>query len=201
MGFSCALWRTHVQIYFHPVHMARQTLTFFPCNHNLFSDSNYEAPHYALFPKPAYVLSVSCSTHSPEHPSFCVSWICILWTEGLNPRSWCYIVQDTQFIAGVYPTGCYNYLPYIVSIASAHMYRFLIGVSVTVTKWLDGSEKCPFAPTTNHLYIALKTGSILRVLQKTVSETVSANVTRREWVLYPPTFLLPLPYATLLCNQ
>ena len=49
--------------------MARQIRTFFLYNHNLFSDSNYEAPHYAIPPNPAYVLRFR-SIYSPEHSQF-----------------------------------------------------------------------------------------------------------------------------------
>jgi hypothetical protein len=180
--------------------MVRQTITFFRCGHNLFRDSNYVSPHYALFPNPAYVLSVK-STYSPEHPHFVFHEYAFSERRVSTRDPGVTLCRTRNSLSAFYSIGCYNYLPYIVTIAMAHMYRFLIAVSVIVTKRLDGSEKCPFAPTTNHLYIALKTGSVRLVLQKTVSETVSANVKRREWVLYPPTSLQPFPYATLLCNQ
>jgi hypothetical protein len=38
------------------------------------------------------------------------------------------------------------------------MSRSLIAISAIVTKRLDRGEKVPFAQTTNHLYIVLKTG-------------------------------------------
>jgi hypothetical protein len=143
--------------------MARQTPTFFLCNHNLFSDSNYESPHYAISPNPAYVFRFR-STYSPEHSQFVFSGYAFS-ERGFSTRdpgvTFC---RTRNSSSAFYCICCYNYLNCIISTVRAHISRSLTAISAIVTKRLDGSEKFPLAQTTNHLYSALKTGSVQRVV-------------------------------------
>jgi len=143
-------WRTLVQIYFHHVHMARQTRTFFLSNHNLFSDSNYETPHYAVFPNPAYVLRLK-STYSPQDSQFVFPGYAFFERKVSTRGPGASFCRTRNSSSTFYSICCYNYLNYIISIVRVHISRSLIAISAIATKWLDGSEEFPFAQTTNHL--------------------------------------------------
>jgi hypothetical protein len=142
--------------------MARQTRTFFLSNHNLFSDSNYEAPHYAMFPNPAYVLRFR-STYSPEHSQYVFPGYAFSERRVSTRDPGVTFCRTRNSSSAFYSICCYNYLNYIITIVRAHISRSLFPISAIVTKRLDGSEKFPFAQTTNHLYNALKTRIVLRV--------------------------------------
>jgi hypothetical protein len=143
-------WRTRAKIYLHRVHMARQTRTFFLSNYNLFSDSNYEATHYAIFPNPAYVLRLK-TTYSPQDSQFVFPGYAF-FERRVSTRdpdvSFC---RTRNSSPAFYSICCCNYLNYIISIAGVHISQSLIAISAIATKRLDGSEEFPFAQTTNLL--------------------------------------------------
>ena len=153
------LWRTRVQIYFHLVHIAHQTRTFFLSNHNLFSDSNYEAPHYVISPNPV--------TSSAIDPHLLSSTLNLYFLD-MHCLSGGFLPEMLVFHSAGHLIHHRRFIPYADTTTwitlSVHISRSLIVISAIVTKRLDGSEKFPFAQTTNHLYTALQTGSVLRVV-------------------------------------
>jgi hypothetical protein len=117
LGFSCA--RSHTMEnsctnLFSSCTYCAPNSYILPFYHNLFSNSNYEAPHYAISPNPATVLRYR-STYSPEHSQFVFPGYAFSERRVSTRDAGVSFCRTPNSSSAFYSICCYNHLNCIIS--------------------------------------------------------------------------------------